>query len=142
MITVSNRQRKVLIKKASAERLIEAVLSHLKAPFSEVAIYFVSKKAISDLHKEFMDDPTPTDCITFPYETNPLEGEGFACPEVALEYAHEHGKDLYEELSLYVVHCLLHMLGYDDIDPQKRKQMRQKERTCMTFLKKNKYLIS
>jgi probable rRNA maturation factor len=64
-------------------------------------------------------------------------GEVFVCPKTAIDFSEKHGKDVYEETSLYLVHGILHLLGYDDIDPKDRIKMRKKERYCMSFLKEN-----
>ena len=104
---------------------------------SEMALHFVGKKRIAELHRDFFDDPTPTDCITFPYHDPQLLGEVFVCPEVALEYVQSEGGNLEEEITLYIVHGFLHLLGYDDIDPKECEQMREEETKWMAKLAKN-----
>jgi probable rRNA maturation factor len=101
-----------------------------------VAIHFVSKKKICELHEMFFDDKTPTDCISIPID-DPEEdaphshlGEVFVCPKVAIEY----GGDPIQETMLYVIHGLLHLLGFDDITPKDRKAMRKEERKALRFI--------
>jgi probable rRNA maturation factor len=107
--------------------------------WSEVSFQFVGEKKISQLHDEFFNDPTITDCITFPVDLKEaipprVLGEVFVCPKVALDYAKRHGVDPYRETILYIVHGLLHLLGYDDLKPSERKVMRAKERTYMKLV--------
>jgi probable rRNA maturation factor len=99
----------------------------------ELSVYFVTEQRITQLHEEFFNDPTPTDCITFPIDEDFL-GELFICPKTAQIYAAKHHLNPYEETSLYVVHGILHLLGYDDLTPAKRRTMRKKEKKCMAHL--------
>jgi probable rRNA maturation factor len=108
----------------------------------------VNKEKISNLHQQFFDDPSPTDCISFPIDTTKARkkefsvlGEIFVCPKVAIEYATAHTIDPYLELSLYTVHGLLHLLGYDDLDPKQRKEMRREEKRCLKLLTEQNRLI-
>jgi probable rRNA maturation factor len=57
------------------------------------------------------------------------------CPEVAYRYSSEKQLVYLDELVLYMIHGLLHLCGYDDIDPQDRKVMRKKERYHMDYLR-------
>lgn len=106
------------------------VLDFEKAVYQEVSLYFVSAKQISALHQEFFKDPTPTDCISFPIDSKML-GEIFVCPRVAIQYAKKAQIDPYQEVALYVIHGLLHLLGYDDLTAPERRIMRKKEKKCM-----------
>ena len=61
-------------------------------------------------------------------------GEIFVCPKVAVEYALENDLDPHKELTLYVIHALLHLIGYDDIDESDRKKMREEEKRCLSIV--------
>ena len=62
-------------------------------------------------------------------------GEVFICPAIAVEYAEKHQKNPLEETTLYLVHELLHLIGYDDLNPEDRKEMRKAEARHMRKLK-------
>jgi probable rRNA maturation factor len=47
---------------------------------------------------------------------------------MAVEQATERGHDVHAELTLYVIHGLLHLCGYDDHSERDRKKMRERER--------------
>lgn len=132
-IQVSNTQKDLPLDKQSVKQVVQAVLSHLKADPEEVGLYFVSRKKICQLHDAFFQDPTPTDCISFPIDKVHL-GEIFVCPSVAKEYAAQKSLDPYQETTLYVIHGLLHLLGYDDLEEKARRTMRKKEKSCMQHL--------
>ena len=104
----------------------------------EISIYFVSEKKITQLHADHFKDPTPTDCITFPLD-NDFLGEIFVCPKAAILY---NPKQPYQETTLYVIHGLLHLLGYDDISSKERARMRREEKKLMTLVKKSRCLIN
>ena len=87
-------------------------------------LHFVSKAEISEIHGNFFNDPTPTDCITFPFREAELLGEIFVCPKVAMEYSSENA---YAETTLYIIHAILHLIGYDDIDEKDEILMRKAE---------------
>lgn len=125
--------RKKYISKKSVQDCIENFAKKEKVIFDEIGIHFVGKKKISALHKQFFNDPSLTDCITFPIYNKKGDGYSFGgdifiCPEVAYEYAKLHGIDPKCEVWLYLIHGLLHLVGYDDIDPKSRQKMRRKER--------------
>lgn len=63
-------------------------------------------------------------------------GDIFICPKTALFYAKNSEKKFWGELLLYIVHGVLHLLGYDDIDVKDRARMRQRERSALFLLKK------
>lgn len=133
-ILVFNKQKDLKLPAKAVKALISAVLSHEKAECGEISVYFVSEKMICQMHDDFFQDPSPTDCISFPLESRPLSGEVFVCPRTAIIYAKQKELDPYEETALYIVHGLLHLLGYDDLTPNERRTMRKKEKSCMREL--------
>lgn len=140
-ITIYNSQRDLPLSKSHLRKVVSFLLNELKISTNEIIFHFVSERKICLVHKEYFNDPTSTDCITFPI--NPpskkkpsfhLLGEAFICPKVALEYALAHQIDPQEELLRYVVHCLLHLIGYDDIQAADRLKMKKKENQCLKRL--------
>lgn len=127
--------------------MVVSVLHKLRVHWDEVSIHFVTNRKLCQLHEEFFNDPSPTDCISFPIDDAGnseyrVLGEVFVCPKTAIEYAKKNEKDPYVETTLYVVHGLLHLLGYDDIDPKDRALMRKKERECIEHLRKEGLILS
>ena len=87
---------------------------------------------ISTLHGEFFGDPTPTDVITFPMDDDAVEI--VVSVECARRCAVEYGHAIRAELALYIVHGLLHVCGYDDVETRDRERMREAERAILTRL--------
>ena len=82
-----------------------------------VEINLVSDDTIAGVHGEFMDDPTPTDVITFHH------GEILVSLETARREAPRHGHSTAEETLLYLIHGLLHLNGHMDLEEEDRNRM-------------------
>jgi len=142
LITVTQSQRALTIDDTSVREALFNLLQFYKISTEEVAVHLVSKKTICDLHARFFNDPSPTDCITFPGE-DPATflGEVFICPSVAKAYAKKHQLDPLEETTLYLVHGFLHLLGYGDIEETEEREMRAQEKRALKFLKGEEKLL-
>ncbi len=144
-ITQYHEQQHLLLNELEIDSLVMEIISFKKIICDEIIIHFVTNDAISELHQEFFNDPSPTDCITFPIDgQHSLEhykilGEIFISPEMATDYSPE---DPYLEVTLYIVHSILHLLGYDDIDHLDIKKMRDAESELMNHLKKRAIALS
>lgn len=107
-------------------------------PFAELSIIVVDLAAMSALHEEWMDEPGPTDVLSFPMdelrpgsvrgeereeESESILGDIVLCPEFAAEQAAKAGHSLDDELALLTVHGVLHLLGYDHAEPEEEREM-------------------
>lgn len=104
-------------------------------PPGELSLAFLTDEKLARLHAEFLADPTTTDVITF--EGEPAFGSaGEICvsADTAARFASAHGLDFNQELSLYVVHGWLHLAGYDDLEPAKKRRMRGAEARAQRLL--------
>lgn len=114
----------------------------------EVSVCFVTEKKISTLHHKFFNDPTPTDCISFPIDEGNKEsyhilGEIFISPQAAINFFKGKGSanNIYIETTLYLIHGLLHLMGYDDIEKSERRKMRYREKKYLDHLIASNILI-
>ncbi|WP_277211516.1 rRNA maturation RNase YbeY [Isoptericola croceus] len=115
-------------------------------PSSELSILFVDTATMTDLHVQWMDEPGPTDVLSFPMdelrpgregeETPPgTLGDIVLCPDVAARQAQAAGHSTVEELLLLTTHGILHLLGYDHAEPEEEKEMfALQRRLLLTFL--------
>ncbi len=85
----------------------------------EVEVSIVSDQTIGEVHGQFMDDPTPTDVITFHH------GEILVSIDTARREGPEHGLDAQKETLLYIIHGLLHLNGHTDLVEPDRANMHQ-----------------
>ncbi len=103
---------------------------------AELSILLVDVPAMTELHVKWMDEPGPTDVLSFPMdeldtarrpdEAGPgpaLLGDVVLCPAVASEQAGQAGHSLDDELHLLTVHGVLHLLGYDHAEPADEREM-------------------
>lgn len=88
---------------------------------SVVEVVYVSPARICEVHGEFFGDPSPTDVITFPY------GEILICPGVAADNARRFRRTVEEEVSLCVIHGILHLAGWDDTHPRSAAAMARRQ---------------
>ena len=143
IVNVIDQQSDLQISLDQVENIAKQVIEDEGQKCDEVNIYFVDTEAISDLHNQFFNDPSPTDCISFPIDDEENQmlpyrilGEVFVCPATAIEYAKKNQKDPLEETTLYIVHGLLHLMGYDDLNGEDRKIMQKSQTAHMRKLKK------
>lgn len=93
----------------------------------ELSIAFVDNEKIMELNKKFLGHNEPTDVISFPLEADGVSGEIVVSAQMALETANAIHTDVEGELILYVIHGLLHLIGYDDISKEKAQAMHKRE---------------
>ena len=142
-VQINQDQTDLPLSSKSAKALVEGFMVMADVKYDEVSIHFVDTPAICALHKQFFNDPTPTDCISFPMDEADeigyrVMGDVFVCPATALEYVAANGGDAYKEATLYVIHGLLHLLGYDDIEEEDRQEMRDAEKRYLGYVAKKK----
>ncbi|HWG02906.1 MAG TPA: rRNA maturation RNase YbeY [Trebonia sp.] len=118
-------------------------------PLAELSVLLVDENAMTELHVKWMDEPGPTDVLSFPMdELRPpglsgatasasagrgtgeerapvpdLLGDVVLCPAVAAAQARQAGHSTQAELEMLCVHGILHLLGYDHADPEEEAEM-------------------
>ena len=128
-------------------RLTEHNLAELHVSAdADIAILLVDEGAMEVLHVQWMDEPGPTDVLSFPMDelrpgkdgapSDPgILGDIVVCPDVAIEQARTAGHSAQEEMLLLVTHGILHLLGFDHAEPDEREVMFDLQRTLLlTFL--------
>lgn len=131
MIYIANLQRRTRIPVARVERIVKTVLRGEKAPGIRLSIVFVGNRRIRTLNRRFLNHDRPTDVIAFalgePDEAGGVHGEVVVSAECARAEARRRGVPVREEILRYVAHGVLHLLGYDDRTPAKKKRMWKKQ---------------
>ncbi|MGM7665588.1 rRNA maturation RNase YbeY [Microbacterium sp. A93] len=135
MMIEINNESAITIDETVLQRLTDFNLAQLHvSPDAEVAIVLVDEGAMEALHVQWMDEPGPTDVLSFPMDelrpgtedrpTPPgLLGDIVLCPQVAETQAQGAGHALMDELILLTTHGLLHLLGYDHAEPDEEREM-------------------
>ncbi|HPT95357.1 MAG TPA: rRNA maturation RNase YbeY [Microbacteriaceae bacterium] len=130
-----NNESTIEIDETRVLRLVEYILGAMHvSPDAELAIVLVDEGAMEALHVQWMDEPGPTDVLSFPMDelrpgtddapTPPgLLGDIVLCPQVAETQALAAGHSTLDELLLLTTHGLLHLLGFDHAEPEEEREM-------------------
>ncbi len=142
-----NNESGVPVDELEIVALARHVLSDLQVhPQAELSVVLVDEGAMSALHEQWMDEPGPTDVLSFPMdELRPgrdgeepvagLLGDVVLCPQVAARQAEAAGHSTHEELLLLTTHGILHLLGYDHAEPAEEAEMfALQRRLLLTYL--------
>lgn len=98
-------------------------------PECEISLTFVDVTEMEELHIKWMDEPGPTDVLSFPMDMPESKGEVVTlgdiviAPAVAAKQAQGAGHSVEAEIYILATHGLLHILGYDHADPDEEKVM-------------------
>ena len=102
---------------------------------AELEISLVDEAEMTRLHEEWMDEAGPTDVLSFPMdELRPNElsennevpvvlGDVVICPDVARKQGDTAGHGMEQELRILLVHGILHLLGFDHLEPEEEAEM-------------------
>lgn len=109
---------------------------------AEVSLLLTNNEEIQELNRDYRNLDQATDVLSFPiYEREEIEallkdqegpelillGDIIISMERAGEQAHEYGHSLKREVAYLFVHGLLHLLGYDHLEEDEKKEMRTRE---------------
>jgi probable rRNA maturation factor len=142
-LSITNRHPRLRLNRQTLTKAIATLDAHAAdfrggCPPGELSIVFLTDDALAQLHADFMDDPTTTDVITFEGDAaSGTAGDICVSVDTASSYARKHRRDFSTELTLYVVHGWLHLAGYDDLQPAKKRIMRRAESRAMQLLIQN-----
>ncbi len=142
-----NNESDHAVDEAEFAALARYVLDEMHVhPQTDLSIMLVDTQVMTELHVKWMDEPGPTDVLSFPMDelrpgrdgevTPPgLLGDVVLCPEVAAQQAAAAGHTTAEELLLLTTHGILHLLGFDHAEPEEEKEMfALQRRLLLTFL--------
>ena len=122
----------------------EAALVYGLGPNAESSILLCHNEYIHELNKQYRDIDRPTDVLSF--ALNEGEEDGYDGPDTALlgdivisldkvqEQADEYGHSFERELAYLTIHGMLHILGYDHMEPDDKAEMRKEEEFILTRL--------
>ena len=115
------------------ERLITAVrgiLSDAGYTAGEVSIAIVTDEAMHELNRQYLEHDYPTDVLSFVLEAEDeyLAGQLIVSADYAAREAPTFGWNTDDEVLLYTIHGALHLVGYDDQEPELKAEMREQEK--------------
>ena len=140
--------------KKLAEEVIRTALEIEQFPYeAEVNLLLVSLEEIQDINHNQRQIDCPTDVLSFPmiaYDCpgnfseieqdqdnfNPDTGEALLgdivlCIDKVREQAKQFGHSEKREYAFLILHSVLHLLGYDHMEPKEAKQMEDKQNNIL-----------
>lgn len=132
-IKIHNRNKKFKLNELFLKRIAFEVLDIVKGRgIGELEIVFLSDKAIKPLNKKYMGENSPTDVLSFNLDADEFGkkgffGEIFISTDTALTNSKFYGTRLENEITLYVIHGILHLFGYEDYTKKDRVEMSKKQ---------------
>lgn len=135
---------KLPLSSAKTGKIIRSILSFLKFEGCEADFHFVSDREMKVFNRKFKHRDRRTDVLAFsqvegkpfPVRGPRLLGDVIISADAAWRQAPAFGNSVEKEFVLYLIHGLLHLLGYDDIRPSARKAMRAKEEELLICVRK------
>ncbi len=123
-IAVSSTLKRLPVSKAAVRRAAVAALGRERTGSALLSIAFVGKQAISQLNWKYLRKRSSTDVIAFSFQGPPgasaVVGDIYICPEVGLANAKRQKISVKEEIVRLVVHGVLHTVGHDHPDGERR----------------------
>jgi probable rRNA maturation factor len=117
------------------------------SPLADLSIMLIELEPMAELHERWLDEPGPTDVMSFPMDeydsarrpdapsSGPaLLGDIVLCPAFAADQAAAAGHALDDELHLLTVHGVLHLLGYDHENDRDAARMEAREAKILAQL--------
>lgn len=141
-----------------AEKVINYCIEREKFPYeAEINLTLTDNEGIHIINKEYRDIDRATDVLSFPmlsYETpgdfsflmdendddfNPDTGEAILgdiiiSVDKVREQAEEYGHSELREFAFLITHSMLHLFGYDHMEPEGAKVMEDKQRQILDEL--------
>ena len=135
-LNIINLQKLHFIDKNRVKKLISSILK-IEKKNAELNLVFTDNKKIKKINKTFLGHNFVTDVISFAYNNSSLEnnisGEIIISVEMAVKIAQKLKCTIEGEIALYLVHGLLHLLGYNDKLKRDARKMHQREKELLSM---------
>jgi len=129
-IGIVNRCKALRLPVAVARRLVKFVAAAEGQTLGAIDVAVVDADEIAELNERYLRHAEPTDVLSFDLSEGPgpgISAQIVVCGDVAIIQGPAHGLGADEELKLYVIHGLLHLMGYDDTHPRAAAKMRARQ---------------
>jgi probable rRNA maturation factor len=140
-IEIRDIQQHLKIDKKLIRKWSEIALRAMKEDGAELSLLFTDDAYIKRLNCKFLNVDDKTDVLAFPMregeglsKTSPILGDVVISVETAKRQAKKRKSPVKNEVCLYLVHGILHLLGYDDTDRVNKKKMKDKEKELISLM--------
>jgi rRNA maturation RNase YbeY len=156
-VTAASHQQTRKINLRLLKKIINALLEELKIEKAEIGICLVAAPEMTRLNETFLKHKGSTDVIAFDYRDSvgqacslshskirkvrdrqdacpTLHGEIFVCMDDAVLQARKFGTNWQSEVVRYIIHGILHLLGFEDSSAGARRKMKREENRLVRLL--------
>jgi probable rRNA maturation factor len=155
-LEISNRQSYVRVGTAYLRKVARTVLAAEQVAAARISIALADNATVRRVNREYLQHDFDTDVLSFLFESTlqkernttrsgrdaapprgcgrRIDGEVLISAEMAAQTAGRFGWSARDELTLYLIHGLLHLCGYDDLSLPERRTMRVRERSLLAEL--------
>ena len=129
-IEIHDQQTALVIDRLRLRQAVGNVLADRDIINGEISLAVIQDEQMRVLNARYLNHDWPTDVLSFVHEADEqhLEGEIIVSADTAKRESHRYGWEPADELLLYVIHGALHLIGYDDHNPDDLADMRAAER--------------
>lgn len=129
IVEIANQQDSLPVNEERLREGISAVLSGEGIRRAEISVAVIDDATIRVLNSQYLKHDWATDVLSFLLEQGEasVEGEIIVSADTAERMAKEFGWTADEEMLLYAIHGVLHLVGYDDQTPESQTTMRERE---------------
>ena len=149
-IDIINQQTHVALDEDFLREMAERTLAEEGVAAAHISVAIVDNATIHDLNRRYLEHDFETDVLSFLLESSPeqsfapgapgprgagrrIEGEIILSGEMAVQRAGEFLWSPHDETVLYLVHGLLHLVGYDDLTEVEQRVMREREGAILSL---------
>lgn len=139
-VHMQSQVRRVTFDQARLDRLAGAILSDVGESSAELGILFVGDQRMRGLNRKYRGKDRTTDVLAFamreaPHSSSRLLGDVVIAVPTAVRQAKQGQRSLEEELTVLLVHGILHLCGYDHERGEKEaRRMHRRERMILRAL--------
>lgn len=146
-IVFENLQKKVALNPPQILKIVKTILRHEGVREASLSIVFVSHQRIKAFNKKYLGRDHATDVLAFDLterrctarrdptgNVRHVIGDIIISTDAAVKNSRTYKTKLSEELALYIIHGILHLLGFDDHKGRDIKRMRDREEKLLKFL--------
>lgn len=140
-IYIDNRQNKIEIteeiNKIIEDAIRQVLLDELNSVYYEISISFVDNEEIRFLNKQYRNIDKETDVLSFPIDQEfdipgpEILGDIIISVEKAAQQAEDFSHSMEREIAYLIAHSMYHLLGYDHMNQEDKREMREKEKNIM-----------
>ena len=139
-VTARNHQKKISLNLPQIIKITTRVLKAQGIKRASLALVFVTSQKITAMNKKYLHQSCSTDVIAFDVADSHSKKDNFFTGDIVISTDAVIRNSCFfkttraYELVLYIVHGILHLLGFDDHRACDIKKMRAKEEKIMKFL--------